>query len=181
MAEQLKIELSNITTVNDIENKLKEKIDEKIDEVKIVADEIKIVIEHKLSEEQDKILKMVYDKIKDSTDLILHHPKFENGFKLAQLIASIIKQLEAIKLNEVFLSGKDKKAIALELGRTLIKDLIKEDEKRAILLMFYDTTAEGLLETMVDVSQHLNVKVKEIAESCCDNIISMIIKLLKKD
>ena len=47
--------------------------------------------------------------------------------------------------------------------------------------MFYDTTAEGLLETMVDVSQHLNVKVKEIAESCCDNIISMIIKLLKKD
>ena len=54
--------------------------------------------------------------------------------------------------------------------------MIKEDEKRIILLMMYDSAAEQLLETMVDVSHHLNVKVKEIASSCCDGLLSLLKK-----
>ncbi len=162
MAEKLKVELSNISTVSNIEEKVKE-----------VIKEVKIEIEHKLSEEQSKVLKIVYDKVKESTDLILHHPRLENALKLTQMIASIIKLLETVKLNELLLSGKDKKEIALELGRILIKDLIKEDEKRVVLLMIYDSTAEQLLETMVDVSHHLNIKVKELTGSCCEGLLNL--------
>jgi hypothetical protein len=163
MAEQLKVELSNIATVNNIEEKVKE-----------VVKEVKIEIEHKLSDEHTKVLKIIYDKVKESTDLILHHPRLENAIKVTQMIASIIKLLESVKLNEILLSGKDKKEIALELGRILIKDLIKEDEKRVVLLMIYDSTAEQLLETMVDVSHHLNVKVKELSGSCCEGLLNLL-------
>jgi hypothetical protein len=42
--------------------------------------------------------------------------------------------------------------------------------------MIYDNTAEALLETMIDVSQHLNVKVKEVAGMCCDGLLSLFKK-----
>jgi DUF1009 family protein len=165
MSEEFKLELSNLATVSQLEEKVKE-----------VVNDVKIDFEHKLSEEQTKVLKIVYDKIKESTDLLLHHPKLENALKLTQMIASIIKLLESIKINDILLSGKDKKQIALELGKKLIEDLIKEGEKKIILLMMYDSAAEQLLETMVDVSHHLNVKVKEIASSCCDGLLSLLKK-----
>jgi hypothetical protein len=165
MSEEFKLELSNLATVSQLEEKVKE-----------VVKDVKIDFEHKLSEEQTKVLKIVYDKIKESTDLLLHHPKLENALKLTQMIASIIKLLESIKINDILLSGKDKKQIALELGKKLIEDLIKEDEKRIVLLMMYDSAAEQLLETIVDVSHHLNVKVKEIAGSCCDGLLSLLKK-----
>jgi hypothetical protein len=69
--------------------------------------------------------------------------------------------------------GKDKKEITLELGRILIKDVVKEDEKRVILLMIYDSISEQLLETMVDVSHHLNIKVKELTGSCCEGLMKL--------
>jgi len=42
--------------------------------------------------------------------------------------------------------------------------------------MIYDSTAEALLETMIDVSQHLNVKVKEVTGMCCDGLMSLFKK-----
>lgn len=163
MSEQLKVELTNIATVSELEQKAKE-----------VVKEIKIELEQKLSQEQEKIVKIVYDKVKESTNLLLYHPKLDNTLKLTQMIASIIKHLESIKINELILSGKDKKNIALELGRILIKDLVKEDEKRIVLMMMYDSTADVLLETMVDVSHHLNVKIKELTGSCCEGLMNLL-------
>ena len=148
MSEQIKLELTNL------EHKSQE-------------------IEHKLSDEHIKVFTIIYNNVKESTDLLLHHPKLENVLKLTQMIASIIKSLETIKLNNILLSGKDKKQIALELGRILIKELIKEDEKRIILLMIYDSISEQLLETMVDVSHHLNIKVKELTGSCCEGLMNL--------
>ena len=91
-------------------------------------------------------------------------------------MASIIKLLESIKLQDGLLGGKDKKLIALEVGKLLIKDNVKDEEKQAVLLMIYDSTAEALLETMIDVSQHLNVKVKEVTGMCCDGLMSLFKK-----
>ena len=141
MSEQIKLELTNL------EEKSKEII---------------IELENKLSEEQTKVLKLVYDKIKESTELLLYHPKLDHTVKLTQMIASIIKLLESIKINDLLLSGKDKKQISLELGRILIKDVVKEDEKRVILMMIYENTSEQVLETMIDVSHHVNIKIKEL-------------------
>ena len=155
MSEQIKLELTNL------EEKSKEII---------------IELENKLSQEQTKVLKLVYDKIKESTELLLYHPKLDHTVKLTQMIASIIKLLESIKINDLLLSGKDKKQISLELGRILIKDVVKEDEKRVILMMIYENTSEQVLETMIDVSHHVNIKIKELSGSCCEGLMNIFKK-----
>ena len=143
-------------------------IEEKVNDIKV-----EIVT---LTDAQKTVLKLVYDKVKDSSDIILQHPTLDSALKITQMMASIIKLLESVKLQDALLAGKDKKLIALEVGRLLIKDNVKDEEKQAVLLMIYDSTAEALLETMIDVSQHLNVKVKEVAGMCCDGLMSLFKK-----
>ena len=143
-------------------------IEEKVNDIKV-----EIVT---LTDAQKTVLKLVYDKVKDSSDIILQHPTLDSALKITQMMASIIKLLESVKLQDALLAGKDKKLIALEVGRLLIKDNVKDEEKQVVLLMIYDSTAEALLETMIDVSQHLNVKVKEVAGLCCDGLMSLFKK-----
>jgi pantoate kinase len=138
--------------------------------------DIKVEIVHTLTDVQKSVVKVVYDKVKESSDLILQHPTLDNALKITQMIASIIKLLESLKVQDAALAGKDKKLIALEVGKLLIKDCIKEEEKQTVLLMIYDSMAEALLETMIDVSQHLNVKVKEMTGMCCDGLMSLFKK-----
>ena len=140
------------------------------------VNDIKVEIVETLTDAQKSVLKVVYDKVKESSDVILQHPTLDSALKITQMMAAIIKLLESVKLKDVLLGGKDKKAIALEVGRLLIKDTVKEEEKQAVLLMIYDSTAEALLETMIDVSQHLNVKVKEVAGMCCEGLLSLFKK-----
>ena len=140
------------------------------------VNDIKVEIVETLTDAQKTVLKVVYDKVKDSSDIILQHPTLDSALKITQMMASIIKLLESVKLKDALLGGKDKKLIALEVGRLLIKDNVKDEEKQAVLLMIYDSTAEALLETMIDVSQHLNVKVKEVAGMCCDGLLSLFKK-----
>lgn len=140
------------------------------------VNDITLEIVETLTDAQKSVLKVVYDKVKESSDLILQHPTLNSALKITQMIASIIKLLESVKLKDALLAGKDKKLIALEVGRLLIKDCIKDEEKQAVLLMVYDSTAEALLETMIDVSQNLNVKVKEVAGMCCEGLMSLFKK-----
>ena len=140
------------------------------------VNDIKVEIVNTLTDAQKSVLKVVYDKVKDSSDIILQHPTLDSALKITQMMASIIKLLESVKLQDALLAGKDKKLIALEVGRLLIKDNVKDEEKQVVLLMIYDSTAEALLETMIDVSQHLNIKVKEVAGMCCDGLLSLFKK-----
>jgi len=144
--------------------------------IKEKVNDIKIEIVNTLTDAQKSVLKVVYDKVKESSDLILQHPTLDSALKIMQMMASIIKLLETVKLQDGLLGGKDKKLIALEVGKLLIKDNVKDEEKQAVLLMIYDSTAEALLETMIDVSQHLNVKVKEVTGMCCDGLMSLFKK-----
>jgi len=144
--------------------------------IKEKVNDIKIEIVNTLTDAQKSVLKVVYDKVKESSDLILQHPTLDSALKITQMMASIIKLLESVKLQDGLLGGKDKKLIALEVGKLLIKDNVKDEEKQAVLLMIYDSTAEALLETMIDVSQHLNVKVKEVTGMCCDGLMTLFKK-----
>jgi hypothetical protein len=141
------------------------------------VNDIKLEIVETLTDAQKSVLKVVYDKVKESSDVILQHPTLNSALKITQMLAAIIKLLESVKLQDAVLGGKDKKLIALEVGKLLIKDCIKDEEKQAVLLMIYDNSAEALLETMIDVSRNLNVKAKEVAGMCCDGLLS----LFKKD
>lgn len=140
------------------------------------VNDIKVEMVETLTDAQKTVLKVVYNKVKESSDLILQHQTLNSALKITQMMAAIIKLLESVTLKDALLAGKDKKLIALEVGKLLIKDCIKDEEKQVVLLMIYDSTAEALLETMIDVSRHLNVKVKEVTGMCCDGLLSLFKK-----
>ena len=129
-----------------------------------------------LTDEQKKIVQFVYDSAKTYADGILNHPTLSSALKITQLMGSIMKLLENLTFNQMKLSGPTKKAVAIELGRSLIRDLIKDDSIKDILLPLYDTMAEPLLETLVDVSHTLNTAAKDAAASCCEWMAACIKK-----
>lgn len=121
-----------------------------------------------LTEEQKKIVGFVYDSSKSFAEGILSHPTLSSALKITQLMGAIMKLLENLTFQQKKLTGSTKKAVAIELGRQLIQDLVKDDTLKQILLPLYDTMAEPLLETLVDVSHTLNTAVKEATASCCE-------------
>lgn len=131
------------------------------------VDAISIEMESKLSDEQKKILTFVYDSAKDGAREILNKPAMADALKMTQMMSSIIKMLETITFNQVKLSGANKKAVALELGRKLINDIVSDENIKAGILTIYDFTAEQTLETLIDVSKHVNVSVAQVV-SCCE-------------
>lgn len=132
--------------------------------------------ECKLTNEQKTIIKVVYDSAKKFGDDILNHPSLSEAMKITQLIGNIMKLLENLTINGVKLNGSTKKTISLELGRILIRDLIKDDSIKNVILPIYDSIAETLLETLVDVSQHINTAVKDATISCCESLLSCLKK-----
>jgi hypothetical protein len=120
----------------------------------------------RLTAEQKQIVKLIYDKAKESVETILTAANVADAIKITQTIATIIKLLEMVTLNSAKVAGADKKKIALELTRDVMKDVIKDESVKANLLAMYDLVAEQTLETMIDVSRSLNVSVQKAA-SCC--------------
>jgi len=130
----------------------------------------------KLTDEQKQIIKVVYDSAKKFGEDILNHPSLSEAMKITQLIGSIMKLLENLTINGVKLNGSTKKVISLELGRILIRDLIKDESLKATILPIYDSIADTVLETLIDVSQHINTAAREAAISCCESLLSCLKK-----
>ena len=120
------------------------------------------VAKTELTAAQKMVLATMYVDVKETVEKILTVSSVSDIVRIAQSIAEIIKRLEATSL-----VGADKKRIALELTRDLIKDVLHSDSVLAI----YDAIAEDILETMVDVSRTLNV-VEEAAEKACVSCFS---------
>lgn len=132
--------------------------------------------ESKLTDEQKQIIKVVYDSAKKFGEDILNHPTLSEAMKITQLIGSIMKLLESLTINGVKLNGSTKKVISLELGRILIRDLIKDESLKETILPIYDAMADTVLETLIDVSQHINTAAREAAISCCESLLSCLKK-----
>lgn len=125
-------------------------------------------MESKLTEEQKKILSFVYDSAKEAATEILNRAAVPDAMKITQLMGALIKMMESLTFHQTKIAGSTKKAVALELGRTLVRDLVKDVTLQSGILMVYDMTAEQTLELLVDVSHHVNVAMKEAAASCCE-------------
>ena len=124
-----------------------------------------------LTEEQQKVLHFVYDSAKGFAAEVFARSSLPAALQITQLMAGIMKQMETLEFAGSKLTGATKKAVAIELGRTLIADLIQDATVKAVILPLYDTMADSLLETMIDVSQHVNVAVKGAKETmagCCE-------------
>ena len=70
--------------------------------------------------------------------------------------------------------------MTIQLGRVMIKELVEDETHEKEILSVYDFLADGLLETMIDVSKVVNTVVKQVVEhavtSCCPSFLSFFKK-----
>lgn len=137
---------------------------------KVVAEKLglKLISESSLSEEQKKLASSIYESVKEAIKGFIDDPNVNNTVKITKVIGQVIKQLENTKA-----TGGDKKAVAIQLGRILIKEVTPDDKGEAEILMVYDMVAEQTLEAMIEVSKVVNVAVQEAAAKCCPGLLEL--------
>jgi len=128
-----------------------------------------------LNNKQKLILKKVYNLIKkELLNIIKLYQSESDRAKITKcifdIICIIIKNVENIKINKKFLSGKDKKLITLELGRIFINSEIINNDEKIVIIEIYDLIAEPILENIISVSNEVNIVIEKSCKklfSCC--------------
>ena len=135
---------------------------------------LEMISESSLTEDQKKLATTIYDSIKSSIQSFISDPSINNTIKITKIIGQLIKQLENVKVDGKEPSGADKKVVAIQLGRILIKEVTPDGNGEAAILMVYDVVAEPTLEAMIEVSKVVNIVVQAAATKCCPGIIRLI-------
>jgi hypothetical protein len=134
---------------------------------------LKAISESSLTEDQKKLATTIYDTTKASLQSFINDQSLSNTVKITKTLGQLIKQLENAKVDGKAPSGADKKAVAIQLGRILIKEVMPDDKGEKEVLMVYDLTAEPTLEAMIEVSRVVNVAVHEAAQKCCPGLLEL--------
>jgi hypothetical protein len=130
-----------------------------------------MISESSLSEDQKKLASTIYESVKPAVEGFISDPNVNNTVKITKVIGQVIKQLENTKIEGKAITGADKKAVAIQLGRILIKEVTPDDKGEAEILMVYDLIAEPTLEAMIEVSKVVNVAIQEMATKCCPGLL----------
>jgi|TARA_B110000902_G_C14070245_1_gene498998 hypothetical protein len=137
---------------------------------------------YSLTEYQKQIVKVVYDEIKPVILSIIEELKQidinnvspeDISKKIFIIVTTCIKIIEKTKVNNKKIDGGDKKQIVLELGKIIINTEIDNTSITDIINPIYDTLAEDVLETVIDVSSQVNTEVKK-------GCLIMFVKLKEK-
>jgi hypothetical protein len=137
------------------------------------------ISESSLTDEQKKLATQIYDSTKAAIQGFINDASLNNTVKITKTLGQVIKQLEGVKVDGKGPSGADKKAVAIQLGRILIKEVMPDDKGEAEVLVMYDLVAEPTLEAMIEVSRVVNVAVQELATKCCPGLFEFF-KRVKK-
>ena len=121
----------------------------------------------KLTEQQRAIVQTLYESAKNASESLLTDTTLDSSIKITQLIAQLMAFMEQVNLGGEKISGANKKAVVLELGRLLIKDHIKDNVQRVKILLMYDVLAEKTLEVMIDVSHLINKQAAKAVITDC--------------
>lgn len=140
---------------------------------KVVAEKLglKMISESSLTEDQKKLATSIYESVKPAVQGFISDPDVNSTVKITKVLGQVIKQLETTKIDGKAPTGADKKAVAIQLGRILIKEVTPDDKGEAEILMVYDMVAEQTLEAMIEVSKVVNVAVQEMATKCCPGLL----------
>ena len=148
-----------------------------IDEISV--DTLTITInKSNLNLNQKAILNKIYILMKEEIDSLLtifsNNQVKENTSEIVNVVIRIvclcIKYLEKVKINRKPINGEDKKLIALELGKIVIKNEITDKEIKDVILSTYELSAEPVLEGIIDVSKEVNTFIKKNSKKiffCC--------------
>lgn len=152
---------------------------EKDDIDEISVDTLTITInKSNLNLNQKAILNKIYILMKEEIDSLLtifsNNQIKENTSEIVNVVIRIvclcIKYLEKVKINRKPINGEDKKLIALELGKIVIKNEITDKEIKDVILSTYELSAEPVLEGIIDVSKEVNTFIKKNSKKiffCC--------------
>jgi hypothetical protein len=179
--------------VIEITNEVKEEVQEVVndvvsgattalsEEVKDIPNRIglKLISESDLTNEQKKLAENIYDTTKANVKSFISDLSINNTIKITKTIGQVVKELENVKIDGKSPSGSDKKIVAIQLGRILIKEVTPDDKGEAEILMAYDLLAEPTLEAMIEVSKVVNVVVHEMATKCCPSLLELFKKIRK--
>lgn len=135
--------------------------------------------ECKLSEHQETVLNELYDTLKETAKSLFSLSSMDHAMRIGKLMGEIMKLVEkATYPGGQKIPGVEKREIALALGKCLVNDpeVIPDEGVRCGAATAYDAVGETLLETLLDVSRHVNVFVKEVAVSCCEGILACLKK-----
>ena len=130
-----------------------------------------------LTKQQKAILEKVYINTKSNITSIFKNLNQDSDIadisnSLFKIICLVVKTIEKVKLNKKKLTGEEKKIIVLTLIRISITSKIDNDAKKKIILNIYDMSSESILETLIDVTQNVNVTLKRGFSKlfkCCKN------------
>jgi len=123
-----------------------------------------------LTKTQKQIVQVVYNELKNVIMELINDLKqidVENIYiediskKIFIIISQSIKIVEKTKVNNKKLEGADKKQIVLELGKIVLYTEIPDTNITSVIIPIYDTIAEEILETIIDVSSQVNTEVKK--------------------
>ena len=130
-----------------------------------------LISESSLTEDQKKLASSIYDSVKGAVGSFVIDPTVNNILKITKTLGQVIKKLESATVDGKTITGEDKKAVAIQLGRILLKEVIPDDKGEDELLVVYDLVAEATLEAMIDVSKVVNTAVQEAATKCCPGLL----------
>lgn len=131
-----------------------------------------------LTERQEHVLDQLYETAKLATKEVMNASSMDDAMKIGKMMATIVKLVEKASYRGEKIPGAEKKEIALALGKRLVSDptVIENDIVRGGVSTAYDLLGESLLETLLDVSRHVNRVIQEAAVSCCESILACIKK-----
>lgn len=144
-------------------------------------------IDNSLSKEEKQIIELTYSKAREAIISILVDINIDNIVKITLCLGQIIKILEKITLNGQKVPGKNKKQVALELFRLLLKDIVTENDVKNTIMNIYDTIGENILDTIIDVSKTVNTSINQVIDnangeipivnnaSCCINLLTLLL------
>lgn len=138
---------------------------------------LKFIVESNLTDEQKKLTLQIYESVKSKLKDTITDEAINETIKVTKIIGSIVTLLENTKVDEKIPSGNDKKAVAIQLGRNIIKEILSDNTN---ILVLYDTLAEPLLETMIDVSKVVNTVIMEATKKCCPGLFELFRLMRRK-
>jgi hypothetical protein len=164
------------TTVNTIVNVTQIHVEQRVNVEMDMDRDMKV--EEGLSERGKEVLDQLYETAKKAVKEILSLDSLDHAMKIGRMIAEIVKLMEKATYRGGKIPGEEKKEIALELGKRLLMDpsVVSNETVRNGLLTAYDLVGEQMLDTLIDVSRHVNTAIKEVAISCCESLLRMIKK-----
>jgi hypothetical protein len=134
--------------------------------------------DYKCTERQEQVIDQLYETAKLATKEIFSISSMDQSMKIGRMMATIVKLVEKASYRGEKIPGAEKREIALILGKRLVSDpaVIGNDTVRKSVCTAYDLLGEQLMETLLDVSRHVNAAIQKAAISCCESILACMKK-----